>query len=76
MSRQLDFNAYFRTHHSIRMNEYKHKMDTKYPAHNEDYMSDLDVAKRYEGWWIRKMYAMNPKMKLGTLTLGTFVMEE
>ena len=73
MSRQLDFNAYFRTANAIRMNEYKYKIDTKYPTYNADYETDVDVAKRLESWLLSTIYRMNPKIELGTLTLGTYI---
>ena len=74
MSRQLDYNAYFRTHNTIRMNEYKYKIDTQYPTHDASYETDLDVAKRMEHWMLSTIYRANPKMKLGTLTHGTYVL--
>lgn len=73
MSRQLDYNAYFRTHNTIRMNEYKYKTDTQYPTYNEDYETDVDVAKRLESWWLSGFFSRNPRMELGKLTLGTYL---
>ena len=74
MSKQLDFNAYFRTANALRMNEYKYKIDTQYPTYNEDYVSDLEVAKKMEHWWVSGIFSRNPQLKLGTLTHGTYAL--